>query len=132
VGQKAGTGDVFGIVELPLACLRIKLSRQEMGVVLRRQESAQMVVEPPGDRWRGRILKVDNRVFIAAEFSFVEQRAGAVHQTAEFVFRGGRDAFAMEARKQRGRTCAVKTFVVIKNAYLHLGTVTPGNTFLLG
>jgi hypothetical protein len=101
-------------------------------VVFRCQKGAEVMIEPPGNRGRGRVFEVDNRVFVAGKFLLVEKRAGAVHQAAEFIFRAGGDAFAMEPRKQRGRAGAVKTFIVVKNAYLHLRTITPLQLFFFG
>ena len=98
-------------------------------MVLGREEGAEMMIEPPGDCGRWRVFEINDGVFIAGKFLLIEQRAGAMDESAEFVFRRRRDAFAVEACKQRGGTCAVKTFVVIKNAYLHLGADTPFKTF---
>src|SRR5579875_3419220 len=75
-----------------------------------------MVIKPPGNLWRSRVLKVDNRIFIAREVSLMEQSACAVHQPAEFILCAFRNALAMKAAEERSRTSSIKTFVVIENA----------------
>ena len=84
-----------------------------------------MMIEPPGDGRRSRILKIDNGILIAGKFPLVKQGSGAVDQSAEFIIRARSDAFAMEAREQRGRTGSIETFIVIKNTYFHLRVITP-------
>ncbi len=50
-------------------------------MVRRRQKGAQMVVEPPRDLRRRRILEVDNRVLVSDKVRFVEERARPVDQS---------------------------------------------------
>lgn len=94
-------------------------------MIFRRQKCAQMMIEPPGNRRRGAIFEIDNRVLIAGKVLLVEQRSRAVDQSAEFIFRVRRDAFAMKACKQRGGTGPIETLIMIENAYFHLRTTTP-------
>ena len=77
-----------------------------------------MMVEPPGDARRGRVFEIDDGVFVAGEIVFVEQRAGAMDQPYIFEF-GVADALPVETRKQRRRTRAVETLIVIEDSYPH-------------
>jgi len=58
-----------------------------------------VVIEPPRDARRCRILEIDNGVFVAGEVIFVEERTGAVNQTHVFEFCALADALAVETRK---------------------------------
>jgi hypothetical protein len=58
-----------------------------------------MMIEPPGNLGRSRILEIDNGIFVARELVLIEQGAGAVHQ-AVILVRGPRlNTFAMKACK---------------------------------
>jgi hypothetical protein len=59
-----------------------------------------MVVEPPGDARRGRVLEVDDGVLIAGEVGLLKERAGAVDEAVVLVERVGGDALAVEAREE--------------------------------
>src|SRR5579863_7867508 len=83
----------------------------------RRQKSALMVVEPPGNLRRTGILKVDDRVLVTVELVLVEQSAGAVNEAGELDFGIVADALQVEARKQGGRRGTVKAFVVIEHPH---------------
>jgi len=74
-----------------------------------------VVIEPPGNLRRGRILEVHDGVFVAGELAFVKQRSGTMDQAVVLVSGVFGDAFAMESRKQRGGAGAVKAFVVIED-----------------
>ncbi len=78
--QKAGAGRVIGIEELVRAAHRVLLAVEKALLVFRRQKRRLMMVEPPCDLRRSRVLEVDDGVLIAAEFALVKQRAGAMHQ----------------------------------------------------
>jgi hypothetical protein len=87
-----------------------------MLVILWGEEGGLVMVEPPGDAGRGGVLEIDDGVFVAGEFALVKERTGAMDQAVILVGCAGVDALAMEASKQRGRTGAVETFVVVKDA----------------
>jgi hypothetical protein len=116
VRQEARAGGVFGIEELAPAALRILLAVEKVLLVLGRQKGRQVVVEPPGNAWRGGVLEIYDGVLVAGKVLLVEERPGAVHQAVELVTGALGDALAMESRKQRGRTGSVETFVVIEDA----------------
>jgi hypothetical protein len=77
-----------------------------------------MMIEPPGNFRRGGVFEIDDCVLIARELAFVKESPGAMDQTVVGVGRALGDAFAMEARKQRGRASSVKALIVIKDANL--------------
>ena len=66
------------------------------------KKSGEVVIEPPGDSGRGRVLEVDDGVLVAGELALVEERAGTVDEAVIVVRSVGINALAMEARKQRG------------------------------
>ena len=79
-----------------------------------------MVVEPPGNLRRGRILEVDNGILIAGKVALVEESSGSVHQPVILIFDGRVkawcDALPVEPCKQRSGASPIKAFVVIKDA----------------
>src|SRR6185437_14668365 len=95
-GQKLSAGLEVWIVELLAA-----LAMQEVFVIFRSKKRALMMVEPPGNFWRGRILKIHDRVLIAGEVFFVEERSGAMQQSAELKRHVVANAFRVEAREER-------------------------------
>jgi hypothetical protein len=84
-------------------------------LILGGEEGGLMVVEPPGDFWRGGVFEVDDSVLVAAELGLVKQRAGAMDEAAVLVAGTWGDALAMKAREQRRGTGSVKAFVVIED-----------------
>jgi len=78
-----------------------------------------VVVEPPGDARRSRVLEVHDGVLVAVELGLVEQAAGAVHQPAEDELGVAADALTIEARKQRRARRPVKTLVVKEHPDAH-------------
>ena len=77
-----------------------------------------MMIEPPGDFRRCRVFEIDNGVFVAREFAFIEERACTVDQPVVSVTRTGGYTFAMKPREQRGRASSIKTLVVVKDPNL--------------
>jgi hypothetical protein len=84
-------------------------------LILGGEEGGLMMVEPPGDFWRGRVFEVDDRILVAAELSLVKQRAGTMDEAAVLVAGTWGDALAMKAREQRRGTGSVKAFVVVED-----------------
>ena len=116
VSQKAGAGGVLGVKELARAADRVLLAGQEMLVILGREEGRLVVIEPPRDVWRGRVLEIDDGILVAGELALVKKRTGAMDQAVILISGACGDALAVEAREQRGRASSVETFVVIENA----------------
>src|SRR5438309_3113588 len=108
--QKFGAGSVFRVEKLPAFIAKAIMVR-----VFRREECALMMVKPPGDLWRRGIFKIDDGVLVAIEISLIEESARAMDQSGELEVHVRPDAFAVEARKQRGRGRPVKTFAVKKD-----------------
>ena len=78
VGQEAGAGGVIGVKEFAATAVWILLAVFEALLILGGKEGGLMMVEPPGDFWRGGVFEVDDRVLVAAELGLVKQRAGAM------------------------------------------------------
>jgi hypothetical protein len=73
------------------------------------------MVKPPGNFGRGRVLEVDDGVFIAIKIGFIKERARAMHQTAELKIHVRADALAVKAGKQRRRCRPIKALAVKKD-----------------
>lgn len=75
-----------------------------------------MMIEPPCDFGRARILEINNRVFVAIEIGFVEQSSCPVQEARESEVGIFANPFAVETGKKRSRGRPVKTLVVIKDS----------------
>ena len=73
-----------------------------MLVILGREKGRKMVIEPPGNAWRGRIFEVHDGVFVARKLALVEERAGAMNEAVVLVRCARGDALAVKAREERG------------------------------
>jgi hypothetical protein len=73
-----------------------------MLMIMGREKGRLVVIEPPGDLWRGGVLEIDDGVLVAGEIALVKERAGAMHQAVILIGGIGADALAMEAREERG------------------------------
>jgi len=96
VGEEAGAGDVLGVEEAMACIAAIGHAVEVILVVLRGEESAEVVIEPPGDFGRGGVFEVDDGVLVAGEVGFVKEGAGAVDEAAKLVGCARVDAFLME------------------------------------
>ena len=74
-GDETGAGLECRVVKLAVALVLL-----EMGGVGRRQKSAFVVIEPPGDFGRTGIFKIDDGVFVAIKLLLVKQRTSPVQQ----------------------------------------------------
>jgi len=72
-GNEAGTGLEIWIVELAITLILL-----EVGGIRRGEESAQMMIEPPGNLWRTGIFEINDRIFVTVKMLFVKQGDGAV------------------------------------------------------
>ena len=105
-----------GIEELAHRALGVLLAGEEVLMVLLGKKGREVVVEPPCDARRGRVLEVDDGVFVAGEIAFVEERSGAVHQPVILVDRVRHHALAVESREERGAASSVEALVVVEDA----------------
>ncbi len=116
MSKKTRAGCVLRVEELVRRTHRIALAGLEMLMILRRQKRRQMMIEPPRNLWRSRVLEIDNRILIAGKVALVEERPCSMHQPVIFVRSVGVNALPMESRKKRCRASSVKTLVVIEDA----------------
>src|ERR1700719_4533094 len=93
---------------------------EEVLVVGGREECAEVMIEPPSDARGSGIFEIDDGVFVAGKVGFVEKSAGAMDEAARFVAGVAIDALAMEAGEEGRGAGSVETFVVIKDADVHL------------
>jgi hypothetical protein len=76
------------------------------------EESALVMVEPPGN-FRGiRILEIDDDIFVAVEEAVVPGLRGAVRHAGEAELGGGIEALAVKAVKESSGGGSVKATVV--------------------
>jgi hypothetical protein len=78
-----------------------------------------VVIEPPRYAGRRRVLEIDDGVFVALELFLIEKRSGTMHQANVLKFGVLANAFPVKPRKKCSRTGSIKTFVVVKDPYLH-------------
>src|SRR5262249_27072792 len=104
---------------------------KEVFVVFRSQECTLVMIEPPCDLRRGRVLEIDNRVFVAGEFSLIEKRSGAMKEADVFKTHVIANSFRIETRKECCRRSPVETPVVKENPDLQYGSCNLIAGFLL-
>src|SRR4051812_16981932 len=68
----------------------------------RREERALMMIKPPGDAGRIRILEIDDHIFIAVEYAVVERLTRAVSHARQPELAVRIHAFAIKSRKNSG------------------------------
>src|SRR5437762_1471964 len=90
-----------------------------MLLVLRSKKRRFMMIEPPRELIRRRVLEIHDRIFVAVKQIEIKQVSGAMQQPAIIDFRFRVDAFFVKAREGRGRSDAVKTVAVIKQTKFH-------------
>jgi hypothetical protein len=74
-----------------------------------------VVVEPPGNLGRARILKVHDCIFIAVKIVLVKKGSRPMQQSREDKFDVIADALPVKTGKHRRRGSTVKTPIVIKD-----------------
>src|ERR1700731_2300297 len=83
--------------------------------VVRREKRALMMVEPPCNFRRVRILEIDDGILLTVEMRFVKQRSSAMEQPGKLKVHIAADALAVEAGEERRRRRSVETLVVVEN-----------------
>src|ERR1700733_15090610 len=114
VSQKLRAGLVFRVVEFFAGVVSAKM----LGV-LRRQERALMMVEPPRQQRRTGVFEVHNRVFVAVKNSILERMRSLVGHSRVINLRVRMNAFAVEAFENRSRGRSIETSVMKTKAKLH-------------
>ena len=66
-GDKASTGFKIGIVEFAIALVLL-----EVGSVRRCKERALVMIEPPGNLRRARVLEIDDSVFVTIKLFLIK------------------------------------------------------------
>ena len=110
IGDELRAGFVSRVIEL-----RRPGAVDEVAFIFRRQESALVMIEPPGQPRRRAVLEIDDGVFVAVEeFFFDELLVRFVGKSAKADFGLRADGFAEKARKHSGGCKAVKAMVVMQ------------------
>ena len=102
----------------------------EMRRIFRRQKGAFVMIEPPRNFRRTRILKVHDGVFVAIELRIVKERSCAMQQAGIYKLRIAPDAFLVETGEQSRRASSVETFVVIEHLHSQIAIPHPVSTGL--
>src|SRR5882724_2644318 len=97
-----------------------RLVRAKVSFVIRREKCRLVMIEPPGQLFRRRILKIDDRVFIAVKhIAFEQEVPRPMQQSAIFNARVVMNSFEIKTRERGRRGNAVETMSVIQNAKFH-------------
>jgi hypothetical protein len=96
MGQEAGAGNVIRIVEAMPLIAAVGNASEVILMIFRGQEGAEVVIEPPGDFGRRRVLKVDDGVLVARKVGLIKQGASAMNEAPKLVSGPGRNAFLMK------------------------------------
>ena len=99
--------------------LRPLRSLAEMLGILRREECALMMIEPPGQARIGGVFEIDDGVFIAIEHAGLENLAGPMRQAGEHKFRIRMEFRFDKAAEKRRRSRAVEAMIVIEDSHPH-------------
>src|SRR5207302_7287129 len=95
-----------------------------MSFIFRREKCRLMMIEPPRQFLRRRVLEIHDRVFIPVEHRLVEEEiAGPMKQASVCNFRIAVNSFEIKARECGRRSHAVKAVAVIKDAKFHFWNV---------
>jgi len=92
--DEAGTGFETGIIKFAVGLFLLKV--RSIGGA---QESAFVMIEPPGDFRRRRVLEIHNRILVSGEVGFVEQRTGTVEKAGKLELDVTADPLAVKAGK---------------------------------
>jgi hypothetical protein len=114
IGDKHSAGAIGRIVKLMAAMIV-----PEVLGVLRAQERALMMVEPPGEPRVGRIFEIDDGVHIAIEKPILKELGRFVSQAGEFKICGRSVLIPIKTAKVSRRGSTVETVVVIENSHPH-------------
>jgi hypothetical protein len=109
-GDETGAGLEIRIVKLAIALILF-----EVGRILGREKSTQMMVKPPGNPGRAGVLEVHDGIFVAIKLLLIEQRPGAVQQTGKDEVDILPDPLPVKTREEGSRACPVKALVVIED-----------------
>src|SRR5579862_2700869 len=88
--------------------------------ILRFQESALVMVEPPGQSRRTRIFEINDGIHIAIKDAVLERLRSLMGHSGVRELRKRLDSLPIKAGKDRGGGSAIETFVVKTNANLQL------------
>src|SRR5262245_34838369 len=87
--------------------------------VLRGEEGALVVVEPPGDFGTAAVLEVDDGVLIAVKQALIEELGCPVRHARVHELGIGVERALEETAEVRSRGRAIEAMVVIKDSYPH-------------
>src|SRR2546423_9827738 len=99
IRNEFGAGFSIGIKKLLSRFVRAKVS-----FVFRREKCRLVMIEPPGQLFRRRILEIDNRVFITIKhIAFEQEVPRTMQQSAVLDARALMNSFEIKTRESRRR-----------------------------
>jgi hypothetical protein len=111
------------IQELPPGFIGAKMS-----LVLGRKKGRLVMIEPPGQLFRGRILEINDGVFVAIKHSQIKQIARAMQQSGVVDVSFGMKSFFVETGKGRGGSDAIEAVTMIEQTKFHIGAQKSGQS----
>ncbi len=114
--DEAGAGLVAGIVELLFGA-----GPPVVLGILRSEEGALVMVEPPCQVRIARVLEVDDRILVTIEERIFEELGGFMGHAGVGKLCIVMEGAALKTAEEGGRSGPVETMVVIENSYAHSG-----------
>src|ERR1700690_1572231 len=98
----------------------------EIGGIFRREKRALMMIEPPGQARRTRVLEIHDGVLVPVEYTILKRLRSLMRHSriAEFGLRI--DSLAVKPRENRGRRGPVEALIVEEDFYVHSHSVNSG------
>ena len=119
IGNEFGAGFPIGIEKL-----LSRFVRAEMSFILRRKKRRLMMIEPPRQPLRRRILEINDRIFIPVEhMAFEQEIPRAMQQSAIFNGHVPMNSFKIKTRERRCGGNAVEAMTMVENAQFHYSLV---------
>ena len=112
MGDEARTGGEVGVEKLPRRVFGV-LGGFEVGAVGRCEESALVMVEPPGELRGGRVFEVNNSVFVGAEDGLGDGAGRGVGEAAVLVGSSGAEDIGVELGEDGGGTSSIEALIVV-------------------
>src|ERR1043165_9786176 len=99
--------------------LLTRFVRAKMRLVFRREKRRLVMIEPPRQLLRRRILEIDDRILVGIKHRVVEEIAGPVQQPGVIDLGFRMDAFLVEASESGRRRDAVEAVAVVEKTKFH-------------
>ena len=106
---------IVRIEELPHRQASIRLPRTKLRLILSIQKRRLVMIKPPRQLRRRRVLEVDNRILPRTPPGLIKQRPCTMHQPLILKLLDRPHTLPMKPRKQRRRTSPIETMIMKKH-----------------